>query len=190
MRFCLSLTSALAITILLAGPASAQQAGTTPPTRAQQTLPQQDANFIKEAGMGGMTEVELGKLAEQNAGADAVKQFGARMVRDHSAATTQLTALASSKGITPPQQLDPKHAQLRDKLSKMRGAEFDRAYMQGMVEDHDKTAKLFQQQAQRGADQDLKRFAETTLPTIQEHDKFAREIVKALGGADTSHRSR
>jgi putative membrane protein len=184
------LMSALAITILPAGPASAQQAVTTPPTQGQQNLSQVDANFVKEAAMGGMAEVELGRLAQQNAGSDAVKQFGARMVQDHSASINQLTTLASSKGVTPPPQLDPKHAQMRDKLFTMRGAEFDRAYMQGMVEDHDKTVKLFQQQAQRGADQDLKRFADATLPAIEEHNKMAREIVKSFAGAGTSHRTR
>jgi putative membrane protein len=190
MRACASFVSTVALAIMLAGPASAQQARTATPPTGQQNLSQQDAMFIKEAALGGMAEVELGRLADQNAQANEVKQFGARMVQDHSAANNELTALASNKGVTPGQRLDPKHAQLRDKLSKLRGAEFDRAYMQGMVKDHDKTVKLFRQQAQRGADPDLKRFAETTLSTIEEHDKLAHEIVKSLAPTGGAPRNR
>src|SRR5215212_3003654 len=140
MRYRIGFASAFAIAAIAAGPVFAQQMRAAPPPHQ---LSRADMSFMKEAATGGMAEVELGKLAQQNAQSDEVKQFGARMEQDHGKANNELTTLAGNKGITLPQQLDPKHAQLRDKLARLRGAEFDRAYMREMTKDHDKDVKAF-----------------------------------------------
>src|SRR5258707_12297553 len=130
MRIRHALLSTAAVALIAAMPAFAQQPasgarGATP----KHELSQQDMNFIKEAGAGGLAEVELGKLAEQKAASFDVKQFGARMVRDHGKANEQLTEIATKKGIRLRKDLDPQQAQKRDQLGQLRGAEFDRAYM-------------------------------------------------------------
>ena len=89
-------------------------------------------------------------------------------------------------GMTLPQQLDQKHQQTHDRLAKLRGAEFDRAYMRDMVADHDKDVKEFRQQAQTASDPDIKAFAQQTLPTIEEHDKMAHDTVKSLTAVGSS----
>lgn len=143
-------------------------------------------NFVKEAAMGGMAEVELGRLAGQNAHNDQVKQFGARIVRDHGAANNELAMMTAGKGVTMPQQLDQKHMQMRDKMAKMRGAEFDRAYMKEMVADHDNDLKAFRQHAQTGADPDIRGFAQKSLPTLEEHAKMAHDIQKSLSAVGST----
>ena len=182
--------SSFAIALVLAAPAFAQQNRPAAPAQsAQQTeqrLNQKDIGFVKEAALGGIAEVELGKLAEQNGNNVQVKEFGARMVRDHGNANNELQTIASGKGVTLPQQLDPTHMQLRDRLAKLKGAEFDRAYMREMVQDHDKDVKAFRQHAQSGTDPDVKQFAQKTLPTIEEHDSMAHDIVKSLTAVGSS----
>ncbi len=133
-----------------------------------------------------MAEVELGNLAQQNAQDADVKQFGARMVQDHSAANQQLMTILANKDVSVPQQLDEKHRKTLDKLSKMRGAEFDRAYMHEMVEDHEKDVKKFRQEAEHGKDADLKTFAQNTLPVLEQHLKLAHEINKSLTAVGSS----
>jgi putative membrane protein len=98
------------------------------------------------------------------------------MVDDHSRANSELMQLASGKGITLPTTLDAKHQSLIAKMSALSGAEFDRAYAKEMVKDHNKDVALFQRQASRGADADLKTFAQKTLPTLQEHLSMARAM--------------
>jgi len=95
-----------------------------------------DKTFMTKAAQGGMAEVELGQLATQKGQSDDVKKFGQRMVDDHSKANDQLKSLASEKGVTLPTSLDAKDRALKDRLSKMSGAQFDKAYMQAMVKDH------------------------------------------------------
>lgn len=142
----------------------------------------QDRNFIMDAAMGGMMEVELGRVAAQQGMSDAVKQFGQRMVDDHSKANSELMSLASSKGITLPAELDAKHREHVTKMSGMSGADFDREYARMMVSDHRKDVSEFEKQSTRGTDPDLKAFAIKTLPTLQEHLKLAEALPGAKSG--------
>src|SRR5258708_12575208 len=61
-----------------------------------------DVKFYRDAAEGGMAEVAMGNLAQQKAHSQSVKDFGAQMVKDHSAANEKLQALAQSKNITLP----------------------------------------------------------------------------------------
>ena len=87
---------------------------------------------------------------------------------------------------TIPQQLDPKHAQLRDRLARLRGAEFDRAYMREMVKDHDADMKAFRREVQTGSDPDIKRIAKEGLRVIEDHDKLAHDIDRSLTAVGSS----
>ena len=150
----------------------------------------QDRNFIMDAAMGGMEEVELGRVAAQKGMSAAVKQFGQRMVDDHSQANSELMSLASSKGITLPTELDQKHRAEVTKFSAMSGAEFDREYTKLMVSDHRKDVSEFEKESTRGTDPDLKAFATKTLPTLQEHLKMAEALPGAKSGGGNMNSNR
>ena len=150
----------------------------------------QDRNFVMEAAMGGMMEVELGRIAAQQGMSDAVKQFGQRMVDDHSKANEELMTIASSKGITLPTTLGEKHRAHVTKLSGMTGADFDREYVKLMVSDHRKDVNEFEKQSTRGTDADLKAFATKTLPTLQEHLRMAEALPGAKGGGGNMNSNR
>ena len=139
-----------------------------------------DRKFVMDALKGGMAEVELGKLASEKASNDQVKEFGKRMVDDHGKAGEELKTLAQNKGLTPPTEIDGKHKRLHERLSKMSGAEFDRAYVSEMVKDHRKDVKEFQREAEKAKDADVKAFASKTLPTLQEHLKQIEDIDKQM----------
>src|SRR5438105_2218666 len=109
-----------------------------------------DQQFVMEAARGGMAEVELGQLASQKAQSDQVKQFAQRMVQDHGKANDELKSLAQQKNITVPTGLDAKHKATHDRLSKLSGAQFDRAYMQDMLQDHRKDVNDFRRESQGG----------------------------------------
>ena len=144
-----------------------------------------DENFLNEAAIGGQFEVEAGKIAER-ASDPRIKNFGARMVKDHSAAGAKLKRIAAAKGAMVPQQLDAKHAQIRDRLASLKGAEFDREYIQEMVKDHDEDAQTFTDAAQNVNDPQIKRFAADTLRVIQAHDKMAHEIATSMNASGSS----
>jgi putative membrane protein len=143
-----------------------------------------DKKFVKEAAIGGMAEVELGKLAQQKASSDAVKQFGQKMVNDHSKANEELKAAATKDGLELPTELDKKHQKLMDKLSKLSGPEFDKAYIKNMVKDHKKDVSEFQDEASKGTMPGIKEFAQKTLPTLEQHLQMVKDLNKS-GGTTT-----
>ena len=110
-------------------------------------IPAADKRFMDKAAQGGMAEVELGHLAEQNGSSQQVKDFGKRMVNDHSKANDQLKQLASKENVTLPTSLDAKDQATKDRLSKLQGAAFDKAYMKDMVMDHKKDVADFKHES-------------------------------------------
>jgi len=143
-----------------------------------------------EAAMGGMAEVELGQLASEKAQSDQVKQFAQRMVTDHGKANDELKSLAQSKNIALPTDPGAKHKATKDRLSKLSGAQFDRAYMQEMVNDHRKDVSDFEKESKSGKDPEVKAWAAKTLPTLQEHYQMAQAASRgAVGTSGTKSSS-
>jgi putative membrane protein len=142
-----------------------------------------DIEFVVDAAKGGMAEVALGRLATERAKNDEVKRFGQHMVDDHTKAGEQLKSIAESKGIKLPQDIDAKDRALLNRLQKLNGAAFDRAYMQAMVSDHVKDVSEFKHEANAGRDPQMKSFASTTLPTLEEHLQHARQARQAATSA-------
>lgn len=145
-------------------------------------MQQQDSMFAKDAASGGMAEVKLGKLAEQKGTNDSVKQFGKRMVTDHTSADNKLKGVASKDGMTVPSGINQDDQAEYDRLSKLSGREFDQAYAQAMVQDHQKDISKFQQEASSGMNPDLKKFASDTLPTLQDHLSMAQNMQRTVSG--------
>ena len=178
----LAFTAALLLAAVgIAACQSSQKAATTvqSATQAQMTptLSTTDANFINTVGAGGHAEVQSGQLAQTQATRTDVRAFAAEMVSDHSAAGNELAALAQSKQMTPPSEMDLNHKAKYDQLSKTAGSEFDRVYIQGQVENHTAVVNAFQDEISNGTDADVKAFAQKYLPTIQEHLDRARQLA-------------
>ena len=99
-----------------------------------------DRSFIADMMADGDAEVQMGKLAEQHASSPAVKRFAAMMVTDHTKAGEALKKIAAEYNVEPDANKDAKehdkHKDDIDKLSKLRGADFDRQYMDMMVSSH------------------------------------------------------
>lgn len=116
-----------------------------------------------------MMEVELGKMAADKGKNQQVKDFGNMMVTDHSKANDNLKDIASKKNIDVPASLTEDQRKDVDKLSKKSGSDFDKAYVDMMVDDHKKDVNAFKKASDKLTDNDLKTFATNTLPTLQKH---------------------
>jgi len=144
---------------------------TTPDTTAKlhMVVDTEDTHFAIAAMNGGMTEVILGRLAVKQGKSKEVKNFGAMMIKDHSKANDRLLALLKDKNITLPSLPDEQERALIKKLSQKSGNDFDRAYVNAMLEDHREDVKEFTNESKKLQDPDLKNFAIKTLPVIQNH---------------------
>jgi putative membrane protein len=147
---------------------------------AADEAPVLDKEFLIQAASVGHAEVEFSKLADSRASSERVKEFARRMIQEHGKANEELAKQARNQKVAVLAGLEREKRETQDRLSKLKDAEFDRAYMQQMTADHEKAIKLFEGQAKRGSDADLKHFASTTLPHLREHLKEARAIAATL----------
>lgn len=161
-------TAVLLAALMAGGPAVAQSADTS--------LSEQDRTFATTAMADGMLEVRLGTLAKDQGGSEAVKTFGQRMVSDHEMINRQLEVIARKHSMAPPAELPAEEKAQVDKLTGLRGEDFDAAYMPMMVQDHQKDIEDFRKQARRGSNPELKSFAEQNTATLEQHLRQAREI--------------
>jgi len=134
--------------------------------------------FMTEAATGGMAEIELSRLAATKSQNAEVKKFAQKMIEDHTNANVELKQMAGKKNVTLPTALDAAHQAVKDKLSGLSGAAFDKEYVNAMVTDHEKTVGLFKTQADGGTDADAKAFAAKTLPKLQGH----LDMIKGMQG--------
>lgn len=137
--------------------------------------------FLTKAGVGGMMEVEAGNLALQKSKNPAVLEFARMMVKDHTAANTELALIAKDKGLQLPNTFPKEEQAHMDAMTSIKGDGFDRHYMQMMVTDHVKTLDLFRT-AQKAEDPAVNAFAMKTLPILEGHYKKAKEISDKLEG--------
>jgi putative membrane protein len=184
-----TLIKSLVIAVALSVPGGLVWAADSKTNTSSSKLSSGDSDFIKEAAQGGMMEVQLGKAAQDKASNEKVKEFGKRMEQDHSKANDELKKIASDKGVQLSSDLDKKHKSKMDKLTKLSGAEFDRQYMRDMVSDHKDDIKKFQNEADKGKDADLKKFASQTLPTLKEHLQLAESASDAVKSSGKSTKS-
>jgi putative membrane protein len=135
-----------------------------------------DKTFAEKAAQGGLTEVKLGQLAQEKSSNPKIKDFGDKLVRDHTKANDELKQIAAEKGVKLPGDLSAEQKQHYAKLDKLNGAAFDKAFIDHMVNDHQKDIGEFQKEAGSGKDAAIKEFAGSTLPTLKEHLKIAQDL--------------
>ena len=157
-------------------PAAANNSSATAPANIANAT----HSFWTEAAIGGMAEVELGKLAQSKATNNSVKEFGQMMVVDHSRANDELKEVAARKNVALPTSIDSKHQSEIERLKGLSGAEFDRAYVELMVDDHEEDVQKFEEQADKSTDADAKAFAEKTLPTLRRHLEAIKNVQAKL----------
>lgn len=144
------------------------------------TISGPDAKFAVAAANGGMAEVELGRLAQQKGVSPAVKDFGKMMMDDHSAANAELKTIAAHHYIQLPDSVGGEEKQVITELSAKSGSDFDKAYVDAMVKDHEEDVKKFTDAQKILTYNDLNNFDKKTVPVLQKHLEAIKKIKAQL----------
>ncbi|TMA85260.1 MAG: DUF4142 domain-containing protein [Deltaproteobacteria bacterium] len=136
--------------------------------------------ILQKLHMANLEEIEMGKLAEQN-GTDRVKAYAKTLQTDHTAADRQVKDLAQKKNITlsdTPKnpEMQKKMDEARNRLSNMKGAEFDRTFANRMSMGHKKLISMAQGWRQNCKDQDVCNLIDTLMPKLQQHAQMADQL--------------
>lgn len=147
----------------------------------QKSIPTASASFLKSADEGGQAEIALATTAESKSSNSQVKALAEAIHRDHETANSEIKTLAEKKNVTLPTSVSKTHQATADRLSKLSGAAFDKAYVDQMVKDHRADIATFQKH-KTDADHDVAAWVAKTLPVLQNHLTMALNAQKAVGG--------
>lgn len=152
-----------------------------------------DANIFSIMGVINGGEVSSGQMAERKARNSQVKAFGQQMVREHKALQAKFDALAKKANITPQandqaNQLQDDHKKLADSLSKLSGAQFDSAYINSEVQDHQKALDAVKQLQNSAQNAELKTLLGQSVDNFQAHLTKAQSVQQKLGAKTTASR--
>ena len=148
---------------------------------------QMDKRFLGQVTQASLLNVAMGKLAAEKSTNDAVKEFGKKMVTDHERGLVIFQKVAARDGVTVDAKLDSKHQERLDKLAKLSGPEFDRAYMKDQLKAHQRMVSYFQSEADNSTESAATKMATNMLPAVQRHLNDAKDLNKTLTVVASAH---
>jgi putative membrane protein len=97
-----------------------------------------DKNFVRDVSRMNAAEIDVSRLAAERATSPDVKKFAQMMVDDHTAAGDKLSGVATQNSLEAPADVDDAHRGLHEKLAAKQGLDFDKDYVDAMIDDHQK----------------------------------------------------
>src|SRR3984957_3580863 len=164
--------------VFLSTAAFAQSAGEQTGVNSALGIAPKTVDFVKEAAMSDMLEIEAAKIAEQKGNATE-KKFAGQMITDHTKTSAELKQMVNGDAKAAlPNALDDAS---QKKLAKLRDAkpdDFAGEYDPMQVSAHKDATSLFERYAKGGDDPKLKDWAGKTLPALQHHLEMAQDMNK------------
>ncbi len=111
--------------------------------------PKDDKDFVVKAFTCAHNDMRLSELADKHSQNAKVKDFAKRMAKGYSTFNDQLGKMAGDQKISVVAAPDKADKELYDRLSKLDGADFDKAYLKAIVDDHERLIQLMETQPRR-----------------------------------------
>jgi len=138
-------------------------------------------NFINMSTLSSRFEVQAGELALQRSTNPAVRGFAEMMIKEHRQHLDQLKFTNASNASAPmPETLDSDYMMLMSRLGAVPAADFDREYMNMMIDGHEEVVEIYRGYSQVGEVESLRKLAAATIPTIERHLAEAKRVAGAL----------
>lgn len=164
--------------LLISGSAYAQSVGEKTGVNSTLGIAPKTEDFIKEAAMSDMLEIEAAKVAQQKGDAQE-KTFAGQMITDHTKTSSELKERVSGNmNAALPTSLDDASQKKLGKLKAAKPEDFAAEYDPMQVSAHKDAVSLFQRYSRGGDDSKLKDWAGQTLPTLQHHLEMAQDMNK------------
>jgi len=168
--------------------AADNDAGPTMPSRQGAKLSDADTKIVAHLHHVNQMEITLAKQAQKQ-GTAHVKDYASTIVTDHQRADRDLTNLAKNhKVATIPADKPQSDADRQDekdmtvsvaRLKTLKGADFDKEYINMMVTGHDKELTRIDTSISAANDPALKTMLQSIKPVLQRHADAARDLQKS-----------
>ena len=149
---------------------------------AQTAIPPSAKDFAMTAAQSDQYEISAAQDASAQSQNPQVRAFAQMMIQDHTRLSEDLRQAATASGLTPPPAaMSSDQAAMLSALQSLRGPEFDKAYVKQQSLTHQAALDVERSYADGGADPNLRRAAQSSLPTIEHHLQMAQQLKAALG---------
>ncbi|MGV3540710.1 MAG: DUF4142 domain-containing protein [Rufibacter sp.] len=135
-----------------------------------------ESAFLMESASTSILQIKLGEMAQQRTKDPEIKSFAEMMIDHHTKTALELYSISSGMGITLPSIPMPMHQALIDKLSKLRGSEFDEEYMDSMEELHEREVAKYEVVSNNAPTTSVKAYAIRTAPILRVHLNAADKL--------------
>jgi len=139
-----------------------------------------DSEFLVDAAEIDLAEIELGKLAQQKSTNPGVKSLGKMLVDAHEKSAAELKTLADSKNFSLPTSVTEDGKEAYDKLNKETGTDFDKKFVDGAIDAHEKAIDKFKIAAENANDTEIKAWASKNVNYLREHLQHAKMLKEEI----------
>ena len=136
--------------------------------------------FLVRAMDAGLMELTLGNIARQKAVNKRVRDCGDMIVRDHAEAGDKIKSLAAARTVALPSMTGDDNAKIIGRINSRKNGQFDKAYIDQMVDDHQKNIKDFETASDNVDDSEIRSFIGATLPVLRKHLDSCKAIQRWL----------
>lgn len=135
-----------------------------------------DAQYLVDAYSIGLYEIEASQHAKQKTTNNAVKSLASEMIEAHAKMNVSLQSFAGKKQVSLQQGLTEDQLKEIKECSDKKGTEYDKAYLDKIISDHEKAIKMSEEAAEKAHDPEIRNLFSTSLPTLRHHVEMAMAL--------------
>jgi len=137
--------------------------------------------FVRDAGQAGLFEAQSGRLALERSQHAGVRGYAAQSVKGASDMLDRVKFINQSNVAAPmPDALSNADQAELDRMARLGGADFDRAYIQSQVETSRILASMFHAYGATGESETMRLYAAETATTYENQETLARTVMGSL----------
>ena len=136
-------------------------------------------HFIKNGIESSLVEIKASGIAKSRSSNQNVINFANMMITHHTETVNELKKIQADKMVSSRDSINTKHENALNMLSSKSGSEFDKAYIEMMITDHEKAIELFKG-VNNHTSGTIQNFAAKTLPSLQTHLDEAVKLKASL----------
>jgi putative membrane protein len=144
--------------------------------KAVKEIKEDASKFLVKSYELGMFEIEVSQMAATHAANAEVKRLATNLIASHKDINTKMQAIAFDANYKLPGGIDSDHAKDLNNLDKVKGADFDKKYMDMIVSGHENLTAAYKKAFSDLSAGETKEFAGKTFPLINNHLEIAKKL--------------
>ncbi|PXY43630.1 DUF4142 domain-containing protein [Flavobacterium hydrophilum] len=139
-----------------------------------------DSEFLVDATEINLAEIEIGKLAQTKSTNPEVKKFGKMLVDEHTKLASEVKTAADSRNFSLPTSITEEGKEEYNKLNEKTGLDFDKKFVDMMIDGHEKAIDKFTKAAENANDAEIKTWASKNVASLTAHLQHAKQLKESL----------